>query len=342
MAKTQYDLIWKEGSFFERGHWKLVPKDSGGGAAFAYLIIICLVVFITLCLILTLPLWVSLTGFSMVKQKRHYAGFCSLATLAYFLLDIQKNWISGLLIFGRLNSSGTFTEGVFGEKSAIFFYIINGIGALMALLFIVESELFNKNSDTSNSLDEDSTFNINKLIFIGLAIIITGFGFYSISTKNHKEVANNTMTPVTTDSKAVAEVIDTATTAIDTTTIAIDTLTTAIDSTNSDLVDSNENNQNRSTETNYSLNSANNYSNNINDVPEANENPNHGVFTVNTDRCYFYLTPTTEYKLKAYITAGEKGTFLAVKDGFVYTVFTNSNGVTSKGWLLISEINISN
>lgn len=33
MSNRKYDAIWVNGSFFERGHWKYVPRgDSGGGA----------------------------------------------------------------------------------------------------------------------------------------------------------------------------------------------------------------------------------------------------------------------------------------------------------------------
>lgn len=33
MSNQKYDAIWVNGSFFERGHWKFVPRGGSGGGA---------------------------------------------------------------------------------------------------------------------------------------------------------------------------------------------------------------------------------------------------------------------------------------------------------------------
>lgn len=162
MGKTNYDLIWKNGSFFEKGHWKLVPKKvDSGGEILGYLFAVGLVVFILFCLILTLPLWVSLLGFSMLKSKRYYAGVGSIVALLYFLLDIQKKWVSGFLLFGYKSSGGGFNEGLFGEKYAIYFYIVNCIGVLIGLSFIIESCLIDE-GNSNNTARESNDFQNTK------------------------------------------------------------------------------------------------------------------------------------------------------------------------------------
>lgn len=202
MSNQKYDAIWVKGSFFEKGHWRLVPKADSGGGAIGALIAIGIVVFIIFCLILTLPLWISLLGFSMVKSKRYYAGIGSVLALLYFFIDIYKNWISGYLLFGYYSSSGAFNEGLFGEKFAIYFYVINGVGTLIALMFLLESEyIINENGTQSN---------VKKLIVIGFLLLIIGLGFYSISTKSHNRINTNNESTVASDSLAsgVEEVND--------------------------------------------------------------------------------------------------------------------------------------
>jgi hypothetical protein len=138
------------------GNWKLVPKKSDNGIGW---IILLLIVVVIVCLaIITLPLWIALLGFKMVKTKRYYAGIGSLLALLYFIIDIQNRWITGFLFLGYNDSAGKFTEGLIGEKQIIYIYVANAIGVILGLVFIVQAYLLNKeNNSTNSSLSESET-----------------------------------------------------------------------------------------------------------------------------------------------------------------------------------------
>lgn len=142
------------------GNWKLVPKKQDNGIGW---LIVLLIVVVIICLaIITLPLWIALLGFKMVKTKRYYAGIGSLLALLYFIIDIQNKWITGFLFLGYNDSAGQFTEGLIGEKQIMYVYLANGIGVILGLVFIVQAYLLNKeNNSTSNASTESETASDN-------------------------------------------------------------------------------------------------------------------------------------------------------------------------------------
>ncbi len=136
------------------GNWKLVPKKSDNGIG--WLILILIVVLIVCLAIVTLPLWIALLGFKMVKTKRYYAGIGSLLALFYFITDIQNKWITGFLFLGYTSSNGEFIGGIFDEKHIMYVYIVNGVGVLLGLYFIVQAYLLNKEKKTFNNSNSES------------------------------------------------------------------------------------------------------------------------------------------------------------------------------------------
>lgn len=130
------------------GNWKLVPKKQDNGIG--WLIVLLIVVVIVSLAIITLPLWIALLGFKMVKTKRYYAGIGSLLALLYFIIDIQNRWITGFLFLGYNDSAGQFTEGLIGEKQIMYVYIANGIGVILGLVFIVQAYLLNKEKNSTS------------------------------------------------------------------------------------------------------------------------------------------------------------------------------------------------
>ena len=142
------------------GNWKLVPKKQDNGIG--WLIVLLIVVVIVCLAIITLPLWIALLGFKMVKTKRYYAGIGSLLALLYFIIDIQNRWITGFLFLGYNDSAGQFTEGLIGEKQIMYVYIANGIGVILGLVFIIQAYLLNKeNNSTSITSTESETASYN-------------------------------------------------------------------------------------------------------------------------------------------------------------------------------------
>lgn len=146
------------------GNWKLVPKKVDGRSGLVLLIFLFLFLLI---LFITLPLWISLLGFKMVKTKRYYAGIFSLLALIYFIIDVQNHWITGILFSGYLNGKGEFIAGMitqaFGKDLIIFIYILNGIGTIIGLVFVIQSYLLknekkiDSNFSTQNFIVTDNT-----------------------------------------------------------------------------------------------------------------------------------------------------------------------------------------
>ena len=69
---------------------------------------------------------------------------------------------------------------------------------------------------------------------------------------------------------------------------------------------------------------------------EALTNPVPGYYTVNASKdrkVYFYTTPDTSTKRKAFFSAKDWAFVQKIKSGFGYVLFFNSNGQKSEGWL---------
>ncbi|MCT4185170.1 SH3 domain-containing protein [Elizabethkingia anophelis] len=61
-------------------------------------------------------------------------------------------------------------------------------------------------------------------------------------------------------------------------------------------------------------------------------------YTVIDPRAYFYKSPNRNSRKNSYLLYGAKIQVTEETDGFVYTIFTNTEGVTSKGWVLKSQL----
>jgi len=74
---------------------------------------------------------------------------------------------------------------------------------------------------------------------------------------------------------------------------------------------------------------------------EFNNTIDQGIFTVISDKCYFYSEPSIEKQRKAYLVKGESGSFNQVVNGFVFVSYTNSDGITTEGWLNTRDLEIN-
>jgi hypothetical protein len=137
MDKTEYIF---EKDFW--GNWKLVPKKQDN--AIGWIVVMLLILIIVCLVIITLPLWVALLGFKMLKPKRYYAGLGSLLAMTYFFIDIKKRWITGFLFQGYYNSEGKLTEGLFNNDYLTYVYAINFIGVIIGIIFIIQAYLLNR------------------------------------------------------------------------------------------------------------------------------------------------------------------------------------------------------
>jgi hypothetical protein len=137
MGKTEYNLIWKEGSFFEKGHWRLVPKESDNGFIIAVIFILILVLLVSIGL-LSIPLWAAIIGFQMIREKRYVAGIFGVIGFIYFMIDLNNEWFSSLLFYGWTDSDGELTKGIFGLKGLNIFKYINFLGLGLSLGYILD------------------------------------------------------------------------------------------------------------------------------------------------------------------------------------------------------------
>jgi hypothetical protein len=149
---SEYKLIWKEGSFFEKGHWRLVPKDSGEGQVFGYIIYLIIIVLILCVLLLGLGFWAALLSFQMNNNKKFYAGIISFIGLIYFYLDMSNGWLTKLVFHGDINSSGEFNDGIFGFNTYQYFLIANYTGFAFCLCLIVNNIIDSNNLTKYKSL----------------------------------------------------------------------------------------------------------------------------------------------------------------------------------------------
>jgi hypothetical protein len=137
MSKPEYIF---EKDFW--GNWKLVPKKEDNALGW---VVVAILVLVILCLvIITLPLWVALLGFKMFKTKRYYAGIGSLLAMSYFLIDVEKRWITGFLFQGYYGNEGKLTKGLFKYEYLNYVYILNSIGVILGIIFIIQSYLLNR------------------------------------------------------------------------------------------------------------------------------------------------------------------------------------------------------
>ncbi|MCT3692618.1 SH3 domain-containing protein [Elizabethkingia anophelis] len=61
-------------------------------------------------------------------------------------------------------------------------------------------------------------------------------------------------------------------------------------------------------------------------------------YTVIDPRAYFYKSPNRNSRKNSYLLYGAKIQVTEETKDFVYTIFTNTEGVTSKGWVLKSQL----
>lgn len=190
MSNQKYDAIWVKGSFFEKGHWKFVPRtgDSGIGA----IIMLFFVIFLICIVVLISPLIIALIGFSIIKPKRYYASIVSILALIYLLIDFKKKWITAFIIFGSNNNEGVFSDGLLGIKFAPHFFFINSVALGLSIYFLLSSYFVVKNNSRIHLNSIENNKNIISII-IGITIGLLSF-FYLKNTYSTSEIqVNNTI-----------------------------------------------------------------------------------------------------------------------------------------------------
>jgi hypothetical protein len=141
----EYEIVWKEGSFFEKGGWRIQKKSDSGGEIVAFFLIAALVFFVVCIAVMTLaligPLFVI---WQMHKRLRYVGGIVGIIGFIYFLIDLQKEWISSVLFYGWTNDDGEFNNGVLGEDALSIFWVINIVGILVSTWLTFEHLLKEK------------------------------------------------------------------------------------------------------------------------------------------------------------------------------------------------------
>ena len=204
MAKTEYEIIWKEGGLFKDGHFILKPKSKNEGGEFIAMMFVF--AFILCVLILIAPIWIVLLGFQMVREKRYLAGLLSVLAMIYFYVDVDKHWISGVFFSGQINDGGNTTQGIFGVYLLEKIYIINHLALGLSLGYIIDSFLVAKYGKKfkDNRVSTPQIVIYFSAIFIGfLLAIISPLDDNHFSLDNNITIENEIQNP-----EELKEVID--------------------------------------------------------------------------------------------------------------------------------------
>ena len=176
MARTEYEIVWKKGGWFEKGHFALIPKksfsDKAGEALVMYIFILVILLLILSIVAVTSPIWIVIIGYQMVREKRYYAGLASLLAIGYFYIDINERWLTSFLFLGYNNSSGEFVNGLFGLKYLHYLEIINPVAAGLGIGYIIDSILVSK---YGKKFDDNRITTPQALVYI--APMLLGFVF---------------------------------------------------------------------------------------------------------------------------------------------------------------------
>ena len=62
------------------------------------------------------------------------------------------------------------------------------------------------------------------------------------------------------------------------------------------------------------------------------------IYTVSSDKAYFYSAANEESRKKAYVEKGQQIQLISELNGFIYTEFTNQQGVKTVGWIKKDDI----
>jgi|GEM_PF-1921210 len=217
MGEQEYDIIWKEGGLFEKGHWKIIPKKTpdSGAELIGWMIAAVIIIAVVSLLILTLPVWITLLGFNMVREKRYYAGIGVLVAFIYFWLDIQNGWLSSFMFFGYFDDENILIEGWFNLKYFKLITIFNLIALVVGLGYFVDAIIISKFGRKHN----DGTVTKHQVLAYCLPIavvfplyLLTSFekapsSIEDVSVVENVEIAN-TSPGETIEEKVVAPIID--------------------------------------------------------------------------------------------------------------------------------------
>ncbi|MCT4077216.1 SH3 domain-containing protein [Elizabethkingia anophelis] len=90
------------------------------------------------------------------------------------------------------------------------------------------------------------------------------------------------------------------------------------------------------------INQDNRYVNNSRDNYPVNQMDTAAspYYTVIDPKAYFYKSPNRNSRKNSYLLYGAKIQVTEETNDFVYTIFTNTEGVTSKGWVLKSQLSV--
>lgn len=107
---------------------------------------------ISMVIFLILPFCMAIVGFFIDISKRFWWGLLSVAAFIYLWIDLQKEWLTHLIVFGDQKKDSMLLEkGLFSGKLQEYInylYIIDIVGILIGIFIIYQS--YNYNKETNN------------------------------------------------------------------------------------------------------------------------------------------------------------------------------------------------
>lgn len=186
---SEYNIVWKDGSFFESGKWVLVPKNDGGdGQIVGFILTMAIIIIVGSIVLLSLPFWVMvITITQMVKEKWIIGSIISLICYGYFLIDLDEEWVSSILFYGWNSSDGDFTEGILGEEAVKYFQIINSIAAIASIGVLINHFRLHKSNTEQHNSGIHKEENKQEIIDTNIKLPLD-FGFHLFDNENNIDI----------------------------------------------------------------------------------------------------------------------------------------------------------
>ena len=132
----------------ENGGEKPISNELGMIYILLFVGALIAVIAFSMIVFLILPLCLAIIGFFIVKSKRFWWGLLSFLSFIYLWVDLKKEWLTHLIVYGDQKSDSLLLEnGLFSGKLqeyVNYIYIVDVVGIIIGILLIYQSYSYNK------------------------------------------------------------------------------------------------------------------------------------------------------------------------------------------------------
>ena len=132
----------------ENGGEKPISNELGMIYILLFVGALIAVIAFSMIVFLILPLCLAIIGFFIEKSKRFWWGLLSFLSFIYLWVDLKKEWLTHLIVYGDQKSDSLLLEnGLFSGKLqeyVNYIYIVDVVGIIIGILLIYQSYSYNK------------------------------------------------------------------------------------------------------------------------------------------------------------------------------------------------------